>query len=194
MPSPSELANFYWYCAAATQLIEQLPGNAATRSVIRHAVRNATKALTGGNGVPYASEAALRLRADNGDSWKGCGLVQEHAIPVGHIHNELVASLASPPSGTTLAEARQRLDSEMAAIPFKPGAIEDFPRNPHIAIVVNIIRASTTMAWLTKEEDERLKKRLSDGSRSLNQRMPPGWDGRDPLARYSFCEIEVHPI
>ncbi|HFL2038784.1 TPA: hypothetical protein ACXIGC_000146 [Stenotrophomonas maltophilia] len=194
MPTPAELANFYWYCAAAAQLIEQLPGNAATRSVSRHAVRNATNALTGNKGVPYASVAARKVCMANGGSWERCGLRREHAIPVGHIHRELVAAIWAPRSDLALAEARGRLDEEMAATPVKSGAFAGFPSNPRIAIVVDIIRASTALAWLTEEEDDLLKARLGDGSWSLNQRMPPGWDGKDPLARYRFCKIDVLEI
>lgn len=194
MPTAAELANFYWYCAAATQLIEQLPGNAATRSVSRHAVRNATNALTGSKGVPFASVAARKVCEANGGTWEGCGLRREHAIPVSHIHRELVAAIEAPRPDLALAEVRRRLDSEMAAIPVRSGAFAGFPGNPRIAIVVDIIRASTSLAWLTEKEDDLLKARLGDGSGSLNQRMPPGWDGKDSLARYRFCNIEVHPI
>jgi len=93
-----------------------------------------------------------------------------------------------------LAEAKERLDEEMAAVIAKPGALDGFPGNPRIALVVKIIRASTALAWLTEKEDELLKARLADGSGSLIKRMPPDWDGKDPLARYRFCKIDVRPI
>lgn len=194
MPTAAELANFYWSCAVATQLIEQLPHIEATNSVSRFAVRHATDALTGKKGVPFASVAASKECEANGGRWEGCGLRKEHAIPVSHIHGELVKAISAPLSAETLAEAKRRLDVEMAAAPIKLDALAGFPSNPRIAITVEIVRALTAIAWLTKKEDGLLKARLSDGSDSLNQRMPPGWDGKDLLARYRYCNIEVHPI
>lgn len=194
MPTSSELVNFYWHCAAAAQLIEQLPRNAATGRISRFAVRSATEALTGKNGIPYASVAAHRAFAANGGRWEGCGLIREHAIPIGHVYRELVAALSVQRSDADLADAKRRLDAELAGVSAKAGALAGFPGNPRVAFVVDIIRTSTTLAWLSGEEDALLKKRLGDGSKSLNQRMPPHWDGKDHLARYRFCEIEVLPI
>lgn len=194
MPTPSELANFYWHCAAVTQLIEQLPRNAATGRISLYALRSATVALTGKSGVPYASLAAQKMCAANGGRWEGCGLVREHAIPVAHIYHELVAALSMKRSAAERADAKRRLAAELSEVPTKVGAFVGFPINPSVALVVDIIRASTALAWLTIDEDALLKDKLGDGSTSLNQRMPSCWDGRDPLARYRFCKIEVHPI
>lgn len=194
MPTPSELVNFYWHCAAATQLIEQLPRNAATRAVSRYALRSATVALTGKNGVPYASLAAQKMCAANGGRWEGCGLVREHAIPVAHIYHGLVEALSKKHSDGKQADAKRRLSAELSRVPTKANAFVKFPISPSVAVVVDIIRASTALAWLTISEDALLKAKLGDGSTSLNQRMPSCWDGKDPLARYRFCEIEVHPI
>jgi hypothetical protein len=194
MPKPSELIHFYWYCATATQLIENLPRTTATNAVSLYAVRRATETFTGKNGVPYASARARKACADNGGKWEGCGLVREHAIPVSHIHRGLEDALSVKRSEETLAEARRRLEAELMAIPAKAGTFQGYPANPQIAFVVDIIRASTTLAWLTVDEDNLLNERLGDGSKSLKMRMPPNWDGRDPLARYRFCEIEVQPV
>lgn len=138
--------------------------------------------------------AAQEARALNGGRWEGCGLVREHAIPVGHIYREIVGALSKERSVSDLAAGKQRLNAEMMEIPAKHGAFSGFPDNTHIAIVVEVIRAATTMAWLTKQEDQLLNKRLDNKSDSLNKRMPPGWDGVDPLDRYRYCGIVVHPI
>lgn len=194
MSTASEMVHFYWYCATIAQLIEHMPGTTATRAVLLFAVRRATDTLTGKNGVPYASVEALKVCVTNGGTWEGCGLRKEHAIPVTCIRDEIVAALSTPYSAESLAEAKERLDEEMAAVIAKPGALDGFPGNPRIALVVKIIRASTALAWLTEKEDELLKARLADGSGSLIKRMPPDWDGKDPLARYRFCKIDVRPI
>lgn len=194
MSKASEMVHFYWYCATVAQLIEHIPGTTATRAVLLFAVRRATDTLTGKKGVPYASVEALKVCEENGGVWEGCGLRKEHAIPVTHIRDEIVAAMSTPHSAESLAESKQRLDAEMAAVAAKPGAFNGFPSNPCIALVVDIIRSSTTLAWLTEKEDDLLKARLADGSGSLVKRMPPDWDGKDPLARYRFCRIDVRPI
>jgi hypothetical protein len=194
MPKASELVNFYWHCAVVTQLIQQFPPNPATKSDMRWAIRKATEALTGTNGVPYASLAAQEARALNGGRWEGCGLVREHAIPVGHIYREIVGALSKERSASDLAAGKQRLDAAMMEIPAKRGAFLEFPDNACIAIVVDVIRSATTMAWLTKQEDQLLNKRVDNKSESVNKRMPPGWDGVDPLDRYKYCGILVYPI
>jgi len=188
------MVHFYWYCATVAQLIEHLPRTTATRTVLLFAVRRATDTLTGKNGIPYASVEALKVCEANGGIWEGCGLRKEHAIPVTHICDEIVAAISAPYSAKSLAEAKRRLDAEMVAAATKSGALDGFPGNPRIALVVEIIRASTALAWLTVKEDDLLKARLADGSGSLIKRMPPDWDGRDPLARYRFCKIDVRPI
>lgn len=194
MPKPSELVNFYWHCAVVTQLIQQFPPNSATKSDTRWAIRKATESLTGKNGVPYASLAAQEARALNAGRWEGCGLVREHAIPVGHIYREIVGALSKEWSETDLAAGKLRLDAEMKRIPARHGAFSGFPDNACIAIVADVIRAATTMAWLTQQEDQLLKERVDNSSESLNKRMPPGWDGVDALARYRHCGIKVHPL
>ena len=120
-------------------------------------------------------------------------MVREHAIPVGHIYGELVEAIRMERTQAELQDAKRRLDAEMAAVHAKAGAFSGFPSNARIAFVVDIIRAATTLAWLTQDEDKLLNKKLGDGSASLKNRMPPGWDGKDPLARYDFCGIKVFP-
>lgn len=189
----SERANFYWYCAAAAQLIEQMPANAATSSCSRHALRNATNAITGRKGVSYASVAAKRAMRKNGGVWTGCGLVKEHAIPVGHIHELVTAAVRKRRSERAMATAQRRLDRDMAESGLDARLFDAFPRNPRIWFVVEIVRASTAMAWLTAKEDGRIRAAQVGGSARLVQRMPQDWDGKDPFARYRACGIEVQP-
>ena len=182
------------FADVSVTLRSQSPPKTAPKSDTRFAIRKATEALTGRNGVAYASVAARQARALNGDRWEGCGLVREHAIPVGHICQQVVGALETKRTGASLARARQRLDAEMTKLPVKAGDFDGFPDDPHIAFVAAVIRASTVMAWLTTKEDDLLKAKLGDGSESLNKLMPPGWDGVDPLARYRYCQIDVQPV
>jgi len=190
----SELANFYWYCAALTQVIEQLPGNAATRSVSRHALRNATHAIAGREGIRYATAAAFAAMEANGGVWERCGLLKEHTIPIGHIHQLLIDAIGAARSEAELQAASRRLADDMAADGLDTKSLSEFPSNPRIAFVADIIKSSTMMAWLTKPEEQRLRDAKSKGLGDLHRRMPPKWDGRDPFARYRACEIEVLPV
>ena len=195
MPSVSEMVHFYWYCATVARLVD-FPETTATRAVLQFAVRRATVVLTGSTGVPFASVKAMQQRQANGGVWEGCGLRKEHAIPVALVCNGIIAKLAEEHSGHSLDEAKNRLDaalSELAALAGKSDVFKDFPDDPRVALVVETIRASTAIAWLTEQEDIKLRKKLPDGG-SLIKRMPPDWDGRDPLARYRCCGIEVRPI
>lgn len=195
MPSVSEMVHFYWYCATAAMLVD-LPKNTATRAVLHFAVRRATLVLTGRAGVPYASVKAMEQRRANGGVWEGCGLRKEHAIPVALVCNGIITKLAAEQSTHLLDEAKHQLDAELrelAVMAGKPDAFMEFPDDPRIALVVETIRAATAIAWLTDKEDIKLREKLPDGG-SLIKRMPPNWDGKDPLARYRYCGIEVRPI
>lgn len=188
--SSRELANFWWYCASIVVQLE-LPGNAATWSCSRHALRNATDAYAGKRGVRYASAAARAAMEANGGKWTNCGLAKEHAIPVGHIHQLLIEAMGAHRTEAELEAAKNRLAEELAASGVDPKRLAGFPLNPRTIYIADIIRASTLMAWITDDEHRRLKTASKAGLGNLNQRMPAGWDGQDPFARYRACDIEV---
>ena len=189
-----ELEYFYWYCAVAEQVISTLPANPATRSSSRHAVRMATLALAGKNGIGYASDDARRAQASMGTDWYRCRLVREHAIPVSVIHERVVHALAHPLAADEEAAAIERLRADMAAAGLDRQKIDAFNIKPRTWLVVCQVRSLTCLAWVTKQDETLLKTTVAKGSKSLHKTMPASWDGVDPLARYRACGLNVTPL
>jgi len=53
--------------------------------------------------------------------------------------------------------------------------------------VRHLLERHSVVALITKEEDDRLN------AAGLNRKMPPGWDKKNPLARYEAVGIELDP-
>jgi hypothetical protein len=171
--TPTEAQHFLWHCAVAAMLIDTLPANAATSSHSRNAIRLATVTAVGKNGVLHASKDAKAIKASSGKAWDKSGLVKEHVIPVSLIHERVVEALKRTPAG--------------------PGA-QSFPDNPRARQVAKIVEELTLLAWISKDEEARLRDKTRDAGKSLHKRMPTGWDGQEKFARYIACEIEYSAI
>jgi len=189
----SELRNFYWSCHVAALVIKTLPANAMTKSNSRHAVRNATLALVGRNGIRFASAHARQIQAELGRPFEECSLVREHAVPISELHRRVVDVVRQPLTDAEAAAALARMDAEMVREGLDAATIAEFPRNPHAALVADVVRQWTHIAWVSAEDDRKLKARQGS-EKSLNQRMPTDWDGVDPFARYRACGLGVEPI
>jgi len=185
---------FYWHCEIAARIIDEMPQNAATSSVSRHAVRMATLNLFGKHGVPFASAEAIRVQKASGKPWDKCGLVREHSVPLSILHAMVVAKVKRPMTESQMDRSVTQLRRDMKRSGLSPETIEQFPLNTFTWRVVQVLRKWTHLAWVTKLEDKQLKAKLRDGTESLNKRMPPDWDEIDCLARYRYWKIKVRAI
>jgi hypothetical protein len=77
---------------------------------------------------------------------------------------------------------------EIKARGVSDAAIKDLPQSPAAWRAACVIRTWTQLAWVTPEDDALLR------LRSLRERMPADWDGKDRFARYRACGIEVSGI
>ena len=59
--------------------------------------------------------------------------------------------------------------------------------DPSTDAVKEVLVRDLTVCIITSEEEALLN------AARLGSRMPPNWDGRDPLARYHTVGIEVEP-
>lgn len=176
---------FMWHCEVAALVLGSLPGNPATKHHVRSALRQATLAATGRSGIAYASHGAKAAKDARGEDWGRCGLVREHVVPVGQIHDQVMKALASPVIHHTTGEGPPGLLSPDAL----PGRLRHGDSllvlgNPRAWQIAEIVRKWTVMAWISKDEDTRLREM------KLHDRMPAGWDGCDLFARYKACGLE----
>ena len=176
----------YWHCEVAAMVINQLPTNPYTKQHVREAIRHATNSVF--VAPRFASRAAKPAIEETSDRK---GLVREHVIPVSTI------------IGKVLERTRPILhikDGNPRFLPIEESVqwrLSKAERNSEKAIAMGNIRAWeiadlvkkwTVIAWVTKSEDERLRKH------KLHNRMPSGWDGENLLARYQACGIECLEI
>lgn len=185
--SEAEATYFYWHCKTAGLLIEQLEEfNTATLSHVHRAIRMATETAVGKHGVQYASRAAFELKPPSKKGWAGLGFVREHVVPVSVIARRIMQTHRS---GTEYAW-RELLGSltQDDLQNWRVIDSDDFhdQRAPLSAVVAALVRRSAKLAWITKDEDRRLKQK------GLTKVMPPNCD--DDLGRYAFCEIELVPL
>jgi hypothetical protein len=172
-----ESEHFLTHCEVAALVIDTLPANAATRAHARHALRMATLNVAGRNGVLYASSKARQIKQATGKDWHQSGLIKEHVVPLSLIHKWVVEELARP------------LPADGAA-----GVTTTIVRADRARQVANIVREWTLLAWISQDDDARLRDRGLNAGKSLHKSMPADWDGQDRFARYSACGIEYAPI
>jgi len=183
----AEANYFYWHCKTAALLIEHMEQlNTATLSHIQRAIRMASETAVGKYGVQYASQNAIQQKPQTTKHWSGLGFVREHIVPVSVIAKRVMDDRES---GIQYSW-RERLD----------GLTQDDLQNwnvidsdyfhdqyaPLSAIIATIVRRSAKLAWITKDEDRKLKRM------GLTKVMPP--NSNDDLARYTFCDIELVPL
>jgi hypothetical protein len=174
----AELQNFLWHCEVAALLSTSLPPTTSTKAHVLNAIRKATHAAVGSNGVGHASHKARERQASMGLPWHKCGLIREHTIPVSVVCKRVREVLSRLPARHADAMLRNA-SSSIAPGLWSPTALQ----------IADVVLEGTLMAWITEPEDQRLS------ANGLGQRMPPGWkDGHDPFARYVACNIDCVEI
>ena len=184
----SEALNFYWHCEVAALVIRRLPVTTATRNNSLHAVRKATLCAAGRQGVTHASAMARAHQQSLSQPWSACQLIQEHAVPVGYIHQRVRAALATDVDDEAARTARQAMTDDLAANGVPAAAIAALPLTADACRVAEIVRGLTQLAWLTTDEHDALRRH------SLHKDMPRDWDGVDRFARYRVCAIDVAEV
>jgi len=184
-----EAEYFFWHCTTAALLIESLKDrNRATLSHIHHAIRMASETAVGKAGVQYASEMAHKQKPATKKHWSGLGFTREHVVPVSVIVKRVMDLYDSGVSSSWRGLVFDRLTHDdlqhwnvMDSDFFLDRAA------PLSAEIANLVRRSAILAWITKDEDRRLKRE------GLTKAMPAGY-GEDDLARYKACQISVVPL
>lgn len=175
----------HWHCEIAAMVLNQFPINPFTKQHVREAIRYATNSV---NVKPrYASQEAIELIKTN--CKKDC--IKEHAIPVSLVIGKVMDrarpillfkegkhDFLRPDQSSQWRFAKTTSESERA---FAMGNIRAWE-------IADLIKEWSVTAWVTKSEDERLRKH------KLHNRMPSGWDGENLLARYQACGIECLEI
>jgi hypothetical protein len=184
----SEANYFYWHCKTAALLIEQLEEkNTATCSHIQRAIRMASETAIGKDGVQYASHHAHQQKPPSRKHWSGLGLTREHVVPVSVIAKRVLdahdAGVERP--WRELIGGLTQDDIQNWSVIHSDDSL--CQRAPFSALIATIVRRSAIFAWVTKDEDLKLKKE------GLTKAMPPNFEN-DDLARYKFCQIELIPL
>lgn len=187
---PAELRNFFWHCHVAAKLVDELPANPATRAHVGHAIRKATACWDGRDGVGFASPLAMEAKRVAEVHWDRCGLIKEHVIPVSEVTGRVRAELEALrgrdlPAPQPSAGDRETFPAEVLAL---------FLKHPRAWQVAQLVREWTLQAWITPEEDKRLRDGAGNGC-DLSKAMPPGWSSaQSRFARYDHCGLRVEPI
>jgi hypothetical protein len=186
----AELENFYWHCRVASRIRQDFAHTRATNANFESAIRLATACITGKDGVPFASEDAIRERMhSHKKGWTGLDLIKEHVIPVSLIANQvrkaIDARLEPHHVKEMVDEARRR--------GYQPDArLSD---HPEALVTACVIHKWTILAWVTKAENARFKDKVRHGGKSLVKDMPPDWEEDHGLfARYLDSGIKLVPI
>jgi hypothetical protein len=183
-----EATYFYWHCKTAALLIEQLEErNAATSSHIQRAIRMASETAVGKHGVQWASHCANQKKPSSRKDWSGLGLTREHVVPVSVIARRVMEAHESG-----IEYSWRQIMDDLHQVDLENWRVIDSDHflsgpAPLSAMIASIVRKSAVLAWITKDEDRRLKKK------GLTKQMPPDHQN-DDLARYKFCEIQLVPL
>ncbi len=184
-----EAEYFYWHCTIAALLIEILTErNRATLSHIQRAIRMASETAVGKAGVQYASEMAYKQKPATKKHWSGLGLTREHVVPVTVIVKKVMDAHDSNTAFSWRDLVRDRLTQDDLQH-WKVVDSDYFLDSaaPLSAVIANVVRRYAILAWITKDEDRRLK------NEGLTKSMPPSF-GEDDLARYKACKISIVPL
>lgn len=174
---------FHWHCEVAALLLSALPGNAATKHHVRNALRMATLAAAGPNGVRFASVKAQQQQAARGLPWDKCDLIREHVVPIGEMYDQMLLSLGSPAFTTAPGKEPTLIQSTQRRTKLRAGENVHLLSSPRAWQIAAIVRQWSLMAYVTREEDALLR------ANKLHSRMPEDWDGKDKFARYIACGI-----
>ena len=180
----AEARHFYWHCVTAALLIENLENNTAANAHVTRAIRMATLTAAGKDGVHFASRGAHDRRPSPASDWAGLGLIKEHVVPVSVIALEVreVHRAGTKYVWRQLVHGLTQHDLENWQVIDSDEFLEQ--EAPLSALVAFIVRRSTKLAWITKEENTRLSRQ------GLTKVMPLD-HGDDLLARYKACKIEL---
>jgi len=182
--TPQEARHFYWHCSTAATLLETLELNTATRVHVGNAVRMATLNAAGKNGIRLASASAASVLASSPAGKNPKGLIREHVVPVSVILAQVMEAWSSRVKYTwrELAPNLQDEDLEnwnvMGSDYFLDSAA------PFSAVIARLVRDRTLLAWVTADDNARLRE--SGYGKSMPDHLP-----YDPRARYQACNIEL---
>jgi len=185
-PTTSEHTNLFWNCRIAAMLVDDLEETTARNGIFAHAVRRATECHVGAKGVQYASQAALDAAGPNRE-WKNKGLVKEHIVPLSEIARFVRQALANPPPVGIDAGL-----SELDGAGYPPAVVALFREHPRAWQVARVVRAWTSMAWITRQENERFADKDLHNGKTITKCMPAGWQpGMSHFMRYDACKIPL---
>lgn len=184
--TPKEARYFYWHCMTAATILEVLEvieRNAATNVHLNNAVRMATLNAVGRRGISLASPSAAAKIATSTGTGRFKGLLREHVVPVSVISMRVRKAWSSRerPTWRELAWLKDEDLQHWAVVDSDYFLDAEAPLS---AVVADIVRQSTLLAWVTSADNSELR------SRGLTKRMPEGSDD-DPHARYTACDIKL---
>lgn len=188
MSSTDEPDYFHWHCEVAALVMNTLPGNAATKHHIRNALRLATMAASGLDGIAYASEKALSIKAASAKGWRDAELIKEHVVPISEIYDQVIQAFAFPVIRTGGAGPIAFMPPEERRKKLQAGQSDLFLGNPRPWQIARVLREWNVQAYITREEDQLLRQH------KLHKHMPKHWDGQDKFARYDICRIKLVDI
>lgn len=181
--SESEARHFYWHCVTTAKLLEHLDLNTATRAHVNNAIRMATLTAIGKDGIRYASRSALAKRDNAAATSRTTGLIREHVVPISVISRRVLSAKENdtPVAWRDLIAHLTQEDLGHWQV-IDSDSFRD-SRAPLSAIVASIVRELAVLAWITTDENVRLREN------GLAKRMPGNGDG-GVFSRYTACKIE----
>ena len=179
-----EARYFYWHCSTAAILLDSLELNTATRVHLNNAVRMATLNAAGKSGIRLASASASALLTGTSGKQSPKGLIREHVVPVSVISGQVVDAWSS-----RVQYAWRELVPSLKDEDLKNWKVvnSDYfldSTAPFSAVIATFVRDRTLLAWVTSEDNTRLRE--GGLSKSMPDYLPD-----DPRARYQVCEIEL---
>src|SRR5690606_16244777 len=137
-PSTIELTNFYWHCAIAAKLSDELKSGTVINSYRLLAVRKASDCWAGRNGIQYASTEAAAERDRLGRPRDKCGFIKEHAIPVSVMKSLVEQQLRQAQACTKSAMSSSRDNDALRTLP--PSVAALFRQDPRALIVADVVQ------------------------------------------------------
>lgn len=180
----TEASYFYWHCATAALVLSSMELNTATRAHASNAIRMATLNAVGKRGVRYASAAAFEKYQLEGKDWSKLGLIREHVFPVSTILAKAVDAHRNEEVYSWRELTHHMVDEDFTRWNVLDSDSHLDSRAPLSAVIAALVRRHTVLAWVTKQENDRLKEE------GLSKSMPADY-GDDLLARYAVCKIDL---
>lgn len=182
--TPREARHFYWHCSTAATLLDSLELNTATRVHLNNAVRMATLNAAGKSGIRLASASASALLTVASGKQGPKGLIREHVVPVSVIVRQVEEAWSSRVqyAWRELVPGLKDEDLENWKVVDSDYFLDSVA--PFSAVIATLVRDRTLLAWVTSEDNARLRE--SGLGKSMPDYLPD-----NPRARYQACKIEL---